>query len=273
VTRFLIFSILSSIISLELEAQSQNTLIGASAMAIGNATSCVSDEWSLLNNTAGLASLKSHVAAFSYEAHPDFPVNNRMASTIILPFKYGVSGLGFYRFGDELYSEQVISAAFANKFGLASLGLKANYIQYHAEGFGTTSVLTVSFGGIADLTNSLSVGAHILNLNQPTISDDTNEKVPTILVIGLGYKFSESLFCTSEVEKDLDHEVLVKAGLKYVLNKKIIIRTGLNLNPNAGFGGVSFKTRKFILDYAYQFSITKGSIHQASVSYTLKRHE
>ncbi len=238
-------------------------------MGMGNAVSCVGNEWSLFNNPGGLSKIKNTMATFTYEAHPSFTPFNRMASSLAIPSKFGVSAFGFYRFGDDLYNEQIISAAFANQLGLASLGLKVNYVQYHAEGFGTIGIFTFCFGGIAQLTPALSVGANILNIYQPTISQDSDEKVPTILTIGIGFKFSETLFVSTEIEKDLDHRVLTKAGLEYTIHKKLIARTGINLNPNAGFAGVGFKPKKFNLDYGYQYSITQGSIHQASVTYLL----
>src|SRR5262245_36119253 len=105
-------------------------------MGVANAASCLSDEWAIFNNPAGLAKSEYTSAAFTYEAHPSLSSFNRIAATIALPIRSSTAAIGVYKFGDDLYNEQIISAAFANTLGLASLGLKLNYLQYYAEGFG-----------------------------------------------------------------------------------------------------------------------------------------
>ena len=220
----------------------------------------------VVKDEAGLARNTHTTAAFSYQAVPSFESFNRMAAVFALPLRTGIAGAGVFRFGDDLYNEHIVSLGFANTFGLASLGLKINYVQYRAEGFGTSTAFTASFGGIAKLTDVLLLGAHIININQPVINDLTQERIPTRLIAGIAYQPSEKLFVTAEVEKDLEHAAFLKAGFEYWLYKKIAFRTGFNLNPDTGFFGTGYKVRKFDLDYALQFSTALGLSHQATVS-------
>ena len=192
---------------------------------------------------------------------------NRMSAVFALPLKTGVAGAGIHRFGDDLYNEQVLSFGFANTFGLASLGLKANYIQYRAEGQETRSAFTLSFGGIARLTPKLLFGAHIVNINQPVIDEQSGERIPTRLLAGLSIKPSELLILNGEIEKDLGHPATLKSGLEYRVLEKFAFRTGFNLQPEAGFFGLGFKTQKFALDYAVQYNHELGMSHQASVCF------
>jgi hypothetical protein len=257
---------LLSVISAAAIAQNSSTTMGASAMAMGNAASCLEDEWSLINNVGSLSRVEKTTASFSQYVIPSFKPFGRIAAVLVVPFKYGVTGLSFFRFGDQLYSEQIISIGFSNQLGLASLGLKVNYLQYTAAGFGSRSAFTVSFGGIAEITPSFLVGAHIENINQPKLSNDTGETVPTRFTVGVGFKPSEKVLATLELEKDLPHSPLFKGGISYAVHKKVIARTGVNLNPQSVFGGLGFKTRKFNLDYAIQLHEFLGAAHQASVS-------
>lgn len=244
--------------------------MGARANGLGYASSCLEDEWSLFNNIAGLTKINTANAAFSYHASPSLPGFNRMASVFAMPVRSGVAGLGVFRFGDDLYNEQILTAGFANTFGLASLGFKVNYIQYHAEGFGNTRALTLSIGGIAALTPQFTVGAHILNINQPRIAGTDNERLPTALFLGLGFKPSEKVFVTGELSKDLEYDLIWKSGIEYSLNKKISARTGFNIHPQAVFFGVGMKPKKFILDYTFQYNTDLSSSHQATVAYKFK---
>jgi hypothetical protein len=254
----------------ETNSQSISISSGARAMGMANASSCLADEWSLFNNVGGLATVDQPAAVFTYQSFPDFQDFDRMTAIISIPFAVGTSSLGVYRFGSDLYNEHIISAGYANRFGIASLGVKVNYIQYRAEGFGKADAFTISFGGIAQLTDVLSVGAHINNINQPVISKDTRERVPTYLTLGLGFKISEKVLVISEVEKDLDHDPVLRSGLEYRIHKKFVARMGINLNPGGIFGGFGFVYKKFLLDYALQYHEAIGLSHQASVTWKLK---
>ncbi len=252
-------------------AQSTSTLIGARSGGVGYASACLDDEWSLFNNVGGLAKVDRVSTAFAYDAQPSFKPFNRMAAIVAVPVKFGVGGLGFFRFGDQLYREQIICLGFSNTFGLASLGVKVNYIQYNAQGFGTKGVFSISFGGIAKLTEKISIGAHIINLNQPDISSTEEEKLPTLLILGIGFQVTSQTLITTELEKDLRFPLRWKAGVEYQPFKKFIFRSGFHIEPNAAFFGFGFRPSKFKLDYAYQHSFTVGSRHQATVGYFLNR--
>jgi hypothetical protein len=246
--------------------------MGARAQGIGNASSCLRDEWAIFNNIAGLASVKNTTASFSYHALPSFKTFNRLAATFSVPTKIGVIGTGVFRFGDNLYNEQLASLGFSNTFGIASLGVKVNYLQYQAEAFGSTGVFTVSMGGIATLTPQLLIGAHITNINQPKINNSGNgETVSTKLNAGLALQPSEKVFLTSEVEKDLLHKMLWKLGMEYHFHKKFTFRTGFNLEPDAGFIGLGFKPKKFRLDYAIGYHNAFNLHHQATISYQFSK--
>lgn len=242
-------------------------------MGMGNASSCNQDEWSLLTNVGGLAELPNFTAGFSQYAVPSFKPFNRIAATVAIPMGVGAAGAAFYRFGDALYNEQLITAGYANKFGLASLGLKANYIQYYAEGFGRAGAFTVSFGGIAEITPRFLIGATIENINQPRVSSISENRIPTRFILGTGFKLSEKVFAITEIEKDLENSPLMKAGIEYELHKKFTARTGFNLNPQSAFGGLGFQLKKFKLDYAFQFHEYLGSAHQATVRIKLSRQK
>lgn len=254
----------------EINAQSISTLIGARANALAYGSSCLQDEWSLFNNVAGLANIEQLSFNATYDWRPALPVGNRMAAGVSVPTSLGVAGIGFFRFGDDLYNEQLLSFGFANQFGLASLGMKVNYIQYNAEGFGRKGLVSVSLGGIAELTSTLKIGAHIINLNQAKLSSAEGERIPTKLILGMAFIPTEKVFVTAEVEKDIEYKPTWKAALEYTPFKKAAFRTGFNIQPNAAFFGAGFIAKRMKIDYALQYSVVIGASHQASVTYQLQ---
>lgn len=238
---------------------------------MGNASACLSDVWSVTSNIAGLSKTRGAIAGFSYHAIPSAPFFNRMVAVFAVPVKPVVAGIGVFRFGDDLYNEHVLSAGFANTFGLASLGVRVNYLQYQASGSGTTTALTASFGGIATITPELLFGAHILNINQPVIDESTEERAPTKLHASIAFVPSDKLIVAAEIEKDLRYRAMLKAGIEYEAFRKISFRSGFNLHPQTAYFGVGFKPRKFALDYALQINQAFGLTHQATVTYHFKR--
>lgn len=251
-------------------AQSSSVILGARSNSLGYASSCLEDEWAIFNNIAGLSKVKHARIACTYDTQPSFKPFNRTALVMALPTKIGVAGVGIFRFGDKLYNEQILTAGFSNTFGIASLGIKVNYIQYNAQGFGRKAAITMSFGGIARLTEKISLGAHIININQPRISSHEREQLPTILITGIAFKISNKTLLSTEIEKNLEYPATWKVGIEYQAHKKFVGRTGFNIGPTAAFLGFGFVSRKFKLDYAYQHSFTIDSRHQASIGYTLK---
>jgi len=240
-------------------------------MGMANASTCLSDIWASHNNVAGLAEIKAPATAFALHTTPSLEFLNRMAMTLAVPFSHATAALGIFRFGDDLYNEHMITIGVANRFGLASLGVRANYIQYHADGAGTRVAFSAGFGGIASLTPNLRVGAHILHVNQPIVNTDTGERLPTRMATGVAYVAPDKLHIAVEAEKETGYPTTIKAGMEYRFVPRLAFRTGFHLNPDTGFFGLGFTTSRFRIDYAVQLNTPLGIGHQASVVYEFKR--
>ena len=245
-----------------------STLMGARGAGLGYATVALTDDWALFNNIGGLSSVQSKTALFSFEVNPFLPGANRASAGIVLPTKPGTIGLGVFRFGDKLYSEQVLSAGFSNRYGIASLGLKLNYIQYRAEGFGTHSTVGINFGGIAELSSKISVGAYIVNLNQPKLSTN-NERLPVKLTTGVRFNPTEKVTIATEIEKDIDNTPIIKGGIEFNVYKKIQFRSGFNINPSSFHSGIGYKDNHLVIDYSVQFNTDLRAGHQISAAYRI----
>jgi hypothetical protein len=242
--------------------------MGPRANALGYAVSCLRDPWSIFNNPAGITSSGYTEFCSAYDATSGFASFNRMAVACTTPLLNGYFGAGIFRFGDELYNEQSFSAGYANKFGIASLGARAQYIQFKAENFGTKGVMTFSVGGITELTSWLTIGAQIINATQPEITE--NEKLPTILIFGIALKASEKVMVLTEVEKNINEHPLIKEALEYQIHKKLFLRTAFTPKPLASFFGFGIQVKKIKFDYAFSYFTGIVTKHQAGFLYQLK---
>jgi hypothetical protein len=247
--------------------------MGGRSMGMGFTSSTTSDEWSLFNNIGGIGKINQTSANFAYEIRPALIGANRLAASVLSSTKIGALGLGIFRFGDDLYSEHVVSFGFGSSIGNTSLGVKANYIQYRAEGFGVNTAMSVEFGGISQITQQISVGAYITNLTQSKLISTDGERLPTKLVAGLGFRPSEKIFLTTEIEKDLDYQATWRSGLEYALYKKVFFRTGFNMNPNAAYFGLGAQKKNLKIDYAIKFNQLTGAAHQASAIYLFSKRK
>ncbi len=252
-------------------SQSVSTTMGARAFGMGNTISCLQDEWSLFNNPGGLAVVNNPTFAASYKVNPQLTGMNQMAGVGVVTTKLGVMGMGLYRFGDDLYNEQIATAGFSNTFGITSLGATINYIQYQAEGFGTRGIVSFNFGGITEITKNVLIGAFIRNLNQPYITEEKIERIPTIMTVGVGFKLSSKVFVTTELEKEIDRPLAWKSGMEYKPFTKVSFRAGFNLYPANAYFGAGFQSSRIKIDYAFQYSNLLGIMHQAGVGYQIIR--
>jgi hypothetical protein len=252
-----------------LNGQSVSKLIGAKPAGLGYATATLQNEWAIFNNIAGLATIEESYFAATYEVRPSLTAGNRFGALASMPFSFGKIGLGAFRFGDDIYSEQLVSLGFANQIGNTSVGARISYIQYNAEGFGTHGTVGFDFGGITRITRQLYIGAWIQNLNQPKLRFNNEEKVPVKLYAALGFSPSEKFTVVTELEKDILYPVIWKSGMEYTIHKKFFVRAGFNLNPNAFFAGLGFQSWRIKIDYALQSFTQFNATHQASASYRI----
>lgn len=237
---------------------------------MGYAYATESDAWSLFNNPAGLGELKELSVIFGLENKYGIDGFNIMGAGIISNIKVGTIGASAFRFGNDLYNEQTVSMAYSNKFGIASLGLKANYLQYNIDGFGSKGVVTLDFGGIATITDQLIFGAYVRNINQAKVAELADERAPTLLNAGLSYRPIDKLHLNFEAEKDLDYEATLRVGMEYLILSKLAVRIGVNTEPFTNYAGLGFKTRRLLVDYAITKDRNLGYSHQAAVHFKIK---
>lgn len=270
----LLYILVAGIVSVHLSspclAQSSTTTVGARGQAMGNATACLADEWAMLNNVAGLADVTGFSGAVTYDAVPSLPAFGKASMAISVPGTVA-SGLGVYRFGDDLYNEQIVSAGAATRWNHTALGVKVNYIRYAATGMGAKGAFTASLGGITRLNSWLKVGAYITNINQPWLSRQFDERLPTMLTAGLLFTLSPSAIFTTEVEKRINDKATCRAGIEFRVHQKLFARAGFQLNPQTLSGGLGFHLRYFHADYGIAYTASLGMRHQASLVVPLRR--
>ncbi|MBC6368584.1 hypothetical protein [Algoriphagus sp. AK58] len=267
-TLFLCFwvSVLFSAFS---QTDPQSQAHGARSQGMGNLKLFVDDSWTVFNNVGALDRLEQSEISVSVDQRFGLKELSTLSFSGALKNEFATIGLGISRFGGDLFNQQIFGIGVSNTLGIVSLGAKIDWFQTQIEGFGSGHSLVFSLGGIAELSPVFFLGAHISNLTQSKVSKHSEQRLPTLVQLGLSYFPSEPLRIHSELEKDVDLPPVFKLGLEYRLAEWILLRTGINSNPSRVSFGLGIRKDLFGLDYAYGQNSALGRTHHFSLSLKL----
>lgn len=240
---------------------------GGRSMGLGNANVTLGDVWSIFNNVGGLAKTENTQATFSYDHRLNIDELTTLAAAAVIKGKNKAFGLGISSFGSEHFSQNQIGIGFSNQLGIASLGIKVNYLQTSIEGFGRGAAAVIEFGGVAELTPELFFGAHVYNVTRAKYGKNSDDRLPTTVKAGISYRPNSKVMVNLEAEKDILLDPLLKMGLEYNLLERVWARVGMNTQPNKFFFGVGFRPKRFHIDYALTQHPSLGNTHHFSFNY------
>lgn len=260
-----------SLVAISALGQNGKYPLGARNASLGGASTTLGDQWSLFNNVGALALNNENAVFTSYQNRFNLSEFQVVGAGYIRVVRKTVGGVGFYRFGDDLFSEQRVNLAIGHKLDRVSLGLSIDYLQYNIATIGTKGRLLFEFGGVAEITDHIQFGAHIFNVNQAKLTSENPERLPTVMKAGLSFRPSDDLMINIETEKDLDFDEVFRLGLEYQIIENLFLRTGFSTAPFNGAFGIGFYPRKFQFDYSFSDNTTLGGVHEISISYLLKK--
>ncbi len=265
-------SLLTSLLSVfNATGQLLSSEFGARSQGMGNANTTLRDEWAIFNNAGGIAGVESGGVFFGYDRFFDIEGFDKVAAGWIHPIRHGNIGVSVQRFGDELYSEQIVSGVYGNKIGFVSLGIRANYFQMRIEDFGTANAVLFDFGGIVEMIPELTFGAYISNFTASALNNQEQTPLPVSMKIGLSYSPTSEIILNIDLYKEIEFDPMVRAGLEYKISEKVFVRTGVNSNPWKYYFGGGVELSRFKIDYAVASHQFLGISHQASVSFKYQK--
>ena len=244
---------------------------GARSAGMGGTSTTISDEYSLFNNIGGLGQVDNHAVFAGYQSRYGIQEFQVIGGGVIYHHDIGNAGIGYYKFGDEVFSQQRIHLAIGNSLQMVSLGLGVDWIQYDIAEIGSKRTLAVQFGGIAEITQQVVFGAHIFNLNQAEVVSETGEKLPMVMKVGFSYRPSDELMLNLETEKDLDFDEVFKVGLEYQIIENVFVRAGTSTDPFLSTFGMGFHLKNLKFDYAFSNDFRLGNAHEFSLVYSFKK--
>lgn len=250
-----------------------HTKVGAKAIGVGQSGVNFKDLWAITNNQAGIAFLKRPTLGISYEERFHMKELSLKTVAFALPTnKIGNFGVSFTHFGDSEYSESRINLAYGRMLGEHFvMGLAFDYIGMSVGGTsetGSVGTVTGELGIMAEPIRNLWLSAHIYNPFGIDISNDEyEERLPILLRFGALYHFNEELLFVTEIEKDIDYDTRVKAGVEYTFLGKFIFRGGIATKPTEYSAGFGLKLKKIQADLAFYKHQYLGYTPSVAISY------
>ena len=256
--------------AISLYAGGDNFPVGARSAAMGNASVTLSDIWSVQHNQAGLGNIKSTTAGIYLENCYLLNTMNVGALAVAIPTSTGTFGVVASYFGNELYKDNKFGLAFGKSFGPRfSAGIQIDYMYtILADNYGSAGAFTFEGGVIANITDKLKAGVHVFNPIRSKLADYNDERVPTILRSGISYTFSEKVLVCAEVEKDIDYDAMLKAGIEYHIVQQFYLRAGISTNPTLNTFGFGLEIKNLKLDFSTSIHQTLGVSPQFGATYS-----
>ena len=251
-------------------AGTDNNPVGARAAGMANSAVVLKDIWSVNHNQAGVAYLTKPTVGLYFENRFLIQELSLASLAVAYPIANGVMSLNLTHWGFSNFNTTKIGFAFSKKFGeKISGGLQLDYFNtFLSAEYGNRGAVVAEVGILAEPIDNLLIGAHVYNPTRAKIASYNDERLPTILNIGVGYHFSKNILLSIETEKNLIEPIIFKSGIEYMYLDKFFLRAGISTNPifnTFGFGYI-FKTVK--VDLAFSRHQVLGLIPHFSVNYS-----
>jgi hypothetical protein len=234
---------------------------------MANTALTFTDIWSSFHNQAGLGYVESFTAGAFYESR--FLVDGMAFAgfAAATPLGKGAIGLNYSNFGYGVYNEGKLGLAYGMKLAERfSIGVQLNYhtTRIAADDYGNAGALTAEVG--------VPIAAHLFNPTRTTLIDNgesaiPDEKIPTLIRLGVGYQISDEVLLAGEVEKDIDQNALFRGGIEYQPVDILYLRLGASSEPSLFSFGLGLRFESFQFDLASSYSSVLGYSPQVSLTY------
>lgn len=238
---------------------------GARSQGMGNTKIFIPDSWTYFNNIGALDRIEETQISAGFDSRFGIPELSTVDLALGWKNDFGTIGFGVSRFGGKLFNQQLLGLGFSNTLGIVSLGAKVDWFQTNIEGFGTGNALLFSMGGVAELGPRFFLGANFSNLNRAKLSQNNEQRLPTVVQMGISYLPGDAVRVLAEIEKDIELDPVFKAGIEYQLQEWIFLRTGISSNPARISFGLGVRKDQFGFDYAYGQNTALGRTHHFSL--------
>lgn len=236
---------------ISIPASAQMTM-GAKGLGMGQATTALPGyEWSLFSNPA-LSDNEDMAIGFYGLRNYGFAELTDVSAIGRVPTSFGVTTLGFHRYGDNLFNETRVRLGYKNEWQMLHFGAAVNYntISFGAD-YGSGSALGVDIGIAAEISSDLWIGARSTNINRPSYKG-IDEVLPREIAIGFSYGLNELALFSFDVVKDVRFPVSYRGGMEMKVIENLKGRVGITTEPLTYSLGFGYGLERWDINFAVQ---------------------
>lgn len=265
----LILPIILLLTTLCVSAQTDDRVLGAQAASLGRVGILDENVWAVHNNPGALGYIKSPEASVYYENRFLLKNLNHQGLVLAYPTKAGVFGLDVNLYGDKNYRR----SAYRFSYGMVlspkiSIGVGLVYLNSRfARDYGTYHSFTGEVGMLVKISPKWRVAAHVYNPVRAKFQPYDDERLPTLIRLGMGYRFSEQLDIVIGGEKDIERRASFRAGINYHPVDVLYIRLGIITSPVEPTLGVGLQFDNLYIDVGSSWNLRLGYSPQISLRY------
>lgn len=259
------FTLIFTLIALNVSAQLSE---GAHAVALASTGVVLQSEWSVLNNQAGIATIKKPTVAICYEQR--FADKDLNAQSLVFAYPLGknVIGIGVQKYGINAFNEQKIGLTYARQYGNnLNLALNLNYHQLKIASYGNANAVSAEIGVQYQINQTMLVGAHLSNPGQGSYDAELSAIIPVVMQLGFAYNLSDQVFITTAAEQRLNNQPDFRLGGEYKIVEYFKLRGGVSVNPFKQYVGFGFSYQHMKIDAASASQAVLGYSPQLALSY------
>jgi hypothetical protein len=201
-----------------------------------------------------------HTDVFSFTAQPAALARSKTASTGIfaerrfmlqeldqitaameLPVRSGNFGLVLHQQGKTDFRQLQFGLAYGRRLGpKADIGARFNYHTLGITGYGNAAAIGFDIGFVLHLTEKLQAGLLAINPTGARFGKTSPEKLPSVVVAGMGYDASGKFFVRFLMEKEEGRPVNINLGFHYAYTSQWLLRFGISTVTAGIYAGLGF---------------------------------
>ena len=256
----------------------------------GAVTSGPAGSWSMFHNPAQLSDLTGFYFTSGY---------SKIYNLDFLPYyntglSYNNYAINFEKLsteinGTELSSESVLGISkgfniYKDRQSTLQGGMRFNLYQYDlgesagSEGDGSLGSslgselgfgLDIGFQGV--LHQKYYIAYYLQNINSPSMGSGLGSDLPKSISIGLSYRPYKDLLTSLDFNQLSGHsDSEIRFGIEYIVTNNLILRTGIQMNPNRFSSGFVYNISNLDIAYSFITHHIMPTTHQLSIGFKFK---
>jgi long-subunit fatty acid transport protein len=246
----------------------ENNGRGTKALALANAFVAIADNpWATSYNAAGLAQLQSHQISAFYIPQ-QFGIPELKTASVAAACVFGPGAIGGFveQFGFDLYKTTTLGLGYGYQLSPdLSFGATVSVGHFSIVRYGQTYTTELNIGFLGRPTSNIAVGFAATNLTAASVGQ-LHERLPQSLLLGLSYAPSGGFTLVTEIEKDIQFPLCIKAGIEKQLLGFLSLRCGTSNNPDKFSAGFELRYSSITFGYAGYSHPELGWTHQVEVT-------